>query len=102
MATESNEAPGGADVPAPAPQSFNSLNAPVIYTDGVLAFGVFNGAGHFTLGAAIHTSMNGVPRPRTDISTVAHVRCSLQTVKDLRDAMDQILLLATPTQGQSN
>lgn len=75
-------------------------DAPFVIFDGVLAYNIFDGTARLTL-AAIRGLPTGTGSPRFDYVTTCYLRGGLSAVVELRDALNNILLLAAPTDGQS-
>lgn len=69
-------------------------HAPYIYFDGSPNFGNAGGIVNLTLAAARHLSDN--QQIKSDIVAVAYLRCSIQAAIDLRNAIDQALLIGAP------
>jgi len=79
--------------------SVGSEHAPFIYFDGVMAFGHNHGAIQIELAAnTLLPTEDG--KARTEVLVTAHLRCSPNAARDLRNSIDNALLLATPAQGQ--
>lgn len=78
----------------------DSMNAPIIYFDGAPNYGNRNGIIAITIVASRHLS-NGND-VKSDIVAVGHLRCSIRAAIDLRNALDQALLLGAPTREQPN
>ena len=72
----------------------DTLNAPIIYFDGAPNFGCNYGIINVTLAFARHLPNAGIID--TDIVVAGHLRCSIRAVVDLRNALNDALLLATP------
>lgn len=82
---------GRGDTPAPAYD-----NAPIIFSELASAWGVHDGVASITLEATrLMTSSDGV---RKAFSTVAHLRMSMPALRQLRDAIDAVELLAVRDQ----
>jgi len=73
----------------------DTMNAPIIFFDGAPNFGNNDGIVNITLAAARHMS-EGVGIA-SDVVAVAFLRSSVRTAIDFRNAIDQALLLGTPT-----
>jgi hypothetical protein len=69
----------------------SSEQAPFIYCDGVVTYGVNNGAIQLELGA--NTIMPEGLGTRTDVLVTAHLRCSPAAAMGLRDAIDKALAM---------
>ena len=76
-------------------------NAPFIYFDAAVSYGVLNGAIQIELMAnvLIPTPDGGV---RADGTFTAHLRCSPVAAASLRNAIDKAILIAVPSQGSTN
>ena len=75
-----------------------SASAPFVYFDAASTYGFSEGVGNITLEAFRNMSVGGqVVRDRV---IVAHLRMSLQAAKDLRAALDGVLLMASPKKPQ--
>lgn len=69
-------------------------HAPVIYFDGAPNWGIGNGIANITLAFARHLSApNGV---QTDVVACAYLRSSIGALLELRKAIDEIILAASP------
>jgi hypothetical protein len=75
----------------------SSEQAPFIYFDGVITYGVNGGALQIELAAS--TLVPDGPAIRTDIVVTAHLRCSRAAAMSLRDSIDKAL--ATPAVQQA-
>lgn len=71
-----------------------SAQAPFIYFDNAPTFGLNEGIANVTLEAFRNLLIQG--EVRNDRVIVAHLRMSLPTVHRLRNALDGIILAATP------
>jgi hypothetical protein len=92
--------PGTPEQVSPQKISVNdSRNAPIIYFDGAPNFGNFNGVVNITLAAGRHLLFDG--QVTTDAVAVAFLRCNPQGAMELRNALDQALLLGAKVEGQA-
>lgn len=78
----------------------DSKNAPVIFFDGVSNLGNFHGIVNLTLVSSRNLMSDGVVV--SDIVAMAFLRCGIQGAIELRNAIDQALLLGAETKGQAN
>jgi len=69
----------------------SSEQAPFIYFDGVVTYGVNNGAIQIELAA--NTIMPDGPGTKTDVLITAHLRCSPAAASALRDMIDKALAM---------
>ena len=69
----------------------SSEQAPFIYFDGVVTFGVNGGTIHIELAA--NTLMPDGGAVRTDVVITAHLRCSPGAAASLRDSIDKALAM---------
>jgi hypothetical protein len=79
-----------------------SAHAPFIYFDGAANFGIAAGVANITLEALRHTSVGSqVMRDRV---VVAHLRMSIPALRSLKDAIDGIELITSPSpqEGKAN
>jgi uncharacterized membrane protein len=74
----------------------DAAHAPVIYFEGVPTLGFNNGIMNLMLavGLVLPTSDGNT---LTEPVAVAHLRCNVVAAIALKDALDKVLLLATPT-----
>ncbi len=72
-----------------------SAQAPVIYCSGILSPGVGAGVGNMTLTTGLSISLDG--KIVTENAAVARLRFPLEFIPMLREALDQIELLAKPS-----
>jgi hypothetical protein len=77
----------------------DSNNAPIIFFDGASNFGNFNGIVNVTLAASRHLMTDG--QVTSDAVAVAFLRCTSHVAIELRNALDQALLLGAKAQGQA-
>ena len=75
-------------------------NAPFIFFQGCPSFGNSNGIVNITLAAARHLLKDGAVI--SDVVAVAHLRCNVVAAVELRDALNNALLLGAKTEGQAN
>lgn len=76
-------------------------NAPFIYFDGAVTFGMLNGAMQIELAAAtIVPAADG--QTKTVHVVTAHLRCSPNAAISLKNAIDSAFLLGAPTEGKAN
>ena len=74
--------------------------APCIFFEGAVTFGFANGIVNVTLAASRHLMKDGTPV--SDLVAVAHLRCNAVAALDLRNALDNALLLAAKTEGRAH
>jgi hypothetical protein len=100
MADESLKQPSVEIIPSETGDvsALASANAPFIYCDGVLIHGFNNGIANVTLIAVRHMAARG--KITHDLAVTAHLRMSRQAAANLRDALNQVLLLAEPPAGE--
>jgi hypothetical protein len=87
----------------PAPEGLfvsDAANAPIIYFDSAPTFGNVNGVINVTIVASRHLPQGG--KIVTDVIAVGSLRCSIPAAIDLRNAIDQALLLGAKTEGGVN
>jgi hypothetical protein len=79
-------------------------SAPIIFFDGATPFGHYNNIFHVTLGAYKHIPTSGGQddRPAMEVVMVAFLRSNRLGMVALRDAINNALLLAEPTEGDAN
>lgn len=75
----------------------DDARAPFIYFDSAPTFGNRNGVINITLVASRH--LNKGAEIATDVVAVGHLRCSIGAAFDLKNALEQALLLGAPTEG---
>ncbi len=75
-------------------------NAPFIYFEGVASFGYNGGVVNLTLATARHLMTDGTAA--SDLIAVAHLRCNIAAATELRNTLDQALLLAVKTGDKPN
>jgi hypothetical protein len=83
--------------------AIGSANAPLIYFENVPFYGLLNGVGQVTMeaGRLFGAAANGTPI--VDRVVVAHLRGNIPAIRNLRAALDGILLMAEPTpEGPTN
>ena len=79
---------------APPPSVFGSDAAPIIYFDGVIAWGHRDGIVQLELGANHLVPMGGDSKEvKTKVVVTAHLRCSAGTLQALREVLE---LMAAP------
>ena len=85
-----------------APPLVDVAHAPLIFFEGIPAFGTLNGVINVTL--STHRTLVGPEGiPATEQVVVAYLRGSVPAARILRDAIDKALLLAEPTgEGKAN
>lgn len=96
------------ETPAPASRSdadkplvvTDAHHAPVIFFDGAPNFGNNNGIVNITLAVAKHTLSAG--SIKVEVSVAAYLRCNIPAAIDLRDALNNALLIGAPVQGEAN
>jgi hypothetical protein len=79
----------------------DGARAPVIYFDICPTFGLNNGVVSLMLavGLILPTAGGGtLTRP----AAAAHLRCSVAAAMQLRDRIDNVLLMAAPAEGKAN
>ncbi len=77
-------------------------HAPFIFYDGAPVAGYANGVINLTL-SATRTYIGPDGAPKNDLVVVAHLRGTIQAAVSLREAINNALLLATPTtEGKTN
>jgi hypothetical protein len=97
--------PAPATVPGVMLTNLGAENAPFIYFDGVVTFGMNKGAVQIELAANV---INPTPDggTRTDVVITAHLRCSPAAALDLRQAIEKAMLMGMPVEqapeGKSN
>lgn len=104
-----DEVPAGSKVPevgvgardAGPPIVQDPNGAPIIFFDGAPIFGHYNGIFHVTLAALRHIN-DAAGNITRDPIAVAFLRTNAQGLLSLRKAIDDALLIATPTQGNKN
>jgi hypothetical protein len=74
-------------------------HAPFIFYDGAASFGHANGIIAITLGAS--RTWTGPDGLKSDLVVTAYLRGNIQAARSLRDALNSVLLLATPVAGQT-
>jgi hypothetical protein len=74
--------------------------APYIFFEGAPTFGFVNGIVNVTLAASRHLMKDGAPV--SDFIVLAHLRCTAFAALDLRNALDNALLLAAKTEGTAH
>ncbi len=74
--------------------------APFIFFEGVPSFGFLNGVVNITLAAGRHLMKDGVVS--SDVVAVAHLRCNQVAATELRNALNDALLLATKAEGATH
>lgn len=91
--------PAGKKPQPAAPTVYGSDAAPIIYFDGVIAWGHRDGVVQLEL-AANHLvpAALGSAEVKTKIVVTAHLRCGAGTIQALRDILDQ--MAAPPTVKQ--
>jgi hypothetical protein len=78
-----------------------SANAPVVFFDATPTFGHYNGIAHISLSAIRFIPGDG--RVMTDSFFVAHLRTNMVGLQALKNAIQQIELLAEPVpEGAKN
>ncbi len=75
-------------------------HAPVIYFEGVPNGGDSNGIVNLTL--AVGRQLANGQTIKKDAIAIAHLRCTVRAAKELRDAIDKVLLLRAKTSGQAS
>lgn len=75
-------------------------HAPFIYFEGVSNFGHNHNVLNITLAANRYLLNDG--QPSGEPTAVAYLRCNVVAAVELRNAIDQALLLGTKIEGQSN
>jgi hypothetical protein len=83
------------------PKVVGVLDAPTVYFDGVSNQGNNAGVLNIVLVAAKHIPGEGGNLTPV-LMVVADLRCSIQGALSLKQAIDNALLLAMPTQGSNN
>ncbi|MEZ5844027.1 MAG: hypothetical protein R3D27_09855 [Hyphomicrobiaceae bacterium] len=68
--------------------------APFLYFDAAPNAGTYQGIICITLAAARRLAKG--PNVEVDVVAVGHLRCSMRAARELRQAIDQALLLAAP------
>jgi len=91
--TESRSSEGARNLIRDAP------HAPFIYFEVAPAFGLTHGVINLTL-SAHRTLMQPDGKVTTEQVVVAYLRGSVQAARSLRQAIDNALLLATPSEGK--
>jgi hypothetical protein len=74
--------------------------APYVFFEGAPTFGFVNGIVNVTLAASRHLMKDGAPA--SDFVVVANLRCTAVAALDLRNALDNALLLAARTEGPAH
>lgn len=83
------------------PEVTDDGQAPVVYFDLAPTFGNINGVVNVTLAFARHLiDANG--QPSQQFVACAHLRCSIASAVDLRNALNDALLMGAPTEGGEN
>jgi hypothetical protein len=83
----------------PTIQVTNNADAPFIYFDTVGAFGALNGA--ILLELIAHTLVvTGPNATKTELVTVAHIRCSPKAAADLQNAIERALEVQGTSQNR--
>jgi hypothetical protein len=96
MDDDSNKLPS---IPSPALSQIGSATAPFIYFDGAPTFGFDGAVANITLEAMTHLSMNeGIVSERR---VVAHLRMSVKALASLKQAIETIELMASPSRGSA-
>ena len=75
----------------------SSVAAPFIYSDGVTTFGVQTGVIQIELAA--NTTVPDGSGTKIETLIVAHLRCSPQAAKAIRDAIDKALAMPSAEAG---
>ena len=84
-------------------QVAGSATAPIIFCDGVAAYGVLPGIAEIELCARIHTPLHeGEGGPRSDVLIVGRLRLTADGLAALKDAIQKIETVLAPTEGKAN
>ena len=79
---------------------FGSDAAPIIYFDGVLAWGYRDGVVQLELAANHLVPMaTGSPEVKTKVVVTAHLRCSVGAATQLMDAIEKLTTTPPPLQN---
>lgn len=83
---------------SPSPAVFGSDAAPVLYFDGVVAFGIRDGVVQLELATnqIVPTSLEPGGKTKMKIVVVAHLRCTASTALNLAEIVEQITTAAPP------
>lgn len=78
--------------------------APVVYFDGLVAWGVNKGVVQIEAAAnELVPNEPGAPSPiKTKVVITAHLRMPIETARELRAMLDAAITSATPTDKKSN
>lgn len=89
---------------AAAPAVYGSDAAPVVYFDGVVAWGLLNGVMQVELAAnhLLPTSLTGDAEVKTRAVMSAHLRCNLVAAQQLRDMLDAAIRQAMTASEKAN
>lgn len=91
--------------PAPSQQGIQitgNATAPFIAFDGVIAMGHNGGMAEFEV-VCRTLSVNSVGKdPATEIVVVAHLRCPIAALASLKEAIQKVEMMLTPTDGSVN
>jgi hypothetical protein len=80
----------------------NGAAAPVVYFDGAPCYGAMNGIVEIEL-AARYMTPKADGTAAVDITTVAHLRCSLNAATNLREALDRAIeMINAPPKAKQN
>ena len=90
---------GKPGAPAPAPVLKNAAGAPVIYFDGVPAYGVFAGNVEMELSCRVLIPSRDGVSVLSDMTCVAHLRCSAAAAAQLHETIGKILAPAKVDEG---
>lgn len=84
---------------SPAPAVFGSDAAPVVYFDGVVAFGVRDGIIQLELAVneLVPLSLEGT-KIKAKVVVIAHLRCTASTALNLAEVIEQITTSPPPLQ----
>lgn len=78
------------------------LTAPFVYFDAVSTFGNSNGIIRLALVAERQTLAHAAASAQSEFVTVAQLRCSVQAAINLRNALNDALLVGAPVEGKAN
>ena len=90
--------------PAPEqnlPQVAGGATAPIIFCDGVAAYGVLIGIAEIELATRILTPSH-VGEPREDVLITGRLRLTANGLAALKDAIQKIETVLAPTEGKAN